>query len=65
MGQRKIDSLLESCINSIVSVLLYLTVLGVVSLIVDDLYAAVPIAFVVSIGKNYVVRRVASRRENV
>jgi hypothetical protein len=65
MGQRKSDSLLESVFNSIISVVMYAAVLGVVSLITDDILVALWSTFIVSIGKNYVVRRIGVRREQV
>ena len=65
MGQRKLDSLLESTVNSFVSVLMYVAVVGVMAFVTDSIYATLWAVFVVSIGKNYVVRRVASRRERV
>lgn len=62
MGQSKFNSLLESCVNSTVSAFLYVVVVFVFhTWITQDTVILLWITFVVSIVKNYIIRRIGDK----
>lgn len=63
MGQSRVDSLLESVLNSTVSVILYLVVGLGLAMVMTDEVGIVLIVIGISVLKNYIVRRIGVLRE--
>ena len=63
MAQRRVESLLEASANTAVGILFDLAVIGVCSLLGLELLSILGIAWLLSVGKNYLVRRIGVSKE--